>query len=194
MDFILEHAGCKVALVKPDNLDTYLLPDKPLHPAYQYLSEVHKSDYLRTYFMHFKGGGYSDVKKFKGDWNKAFDDINAQGDMFLNGYHELSPDDVAGDERSKSLWQKVPGNNIYIVRPGTEFTTKWYTRMIEVLDSKLEALKANPAKLQRATFVSQPGYPLGWAEILGSIFHTLCSDYTDKFLFTAPTTISKDYR
>jgi hypothetical protein len=144
--------------------------------------------------MHFRGGGYTDIKRFEGDWNKAFDDINARQDIFLNGYHEVSPNDIAGDERSKSLWKTLPGNNLYIVRPGTEFTTKWYTRMVEVLDSKLEALKANPATTQRETPVSKPGYPLHWAELLGKIFHTLSSDYTDKFLFTAPITITKNYR
>jgi len=83
LDFILANAKCEVVLVRPDNLDKYVLPDQPIHPAYQYLSETHKADYLRTYFMHFLGGGYTDIKKFEGDWNKAFDDINAREDIFL---------------------------------------------------------------------------------------------------------------
>jgi hypothetical protein len=54
---------CEVILVTPQNLNQYILPDAPLHPGYKYLSETHKADYLRTYFMHFYGGGYSDIKK-----------------------------------------------------------------------------------------------------------------------------------
>ncbi len=47
---------CRVILVTKDNLSKYV---KNLHPAYQYLSETHKADYLRTYFMNHYGGGYS---------------------------------------------------------------------------------------------------------------------------------------
>jgi hypothetical protein len=194
MDFILANAGCEVILIGPDNLEKYLLADKPVHPAYPYLSETHKADYLRTYFMHFKGGGYTDIKKFEGDWNKAFDDISAREDIVLNGYHEKSPDDIAGGDRAKQLWKELPANCAYIVRPGTDFTTKWYTQMVELLDSKLEALKAHPATNPQATADTSPGYPIEWAEMLGKIYHNLACDYTDKFLFTCPVAISKGYR
>jgi len=194
LDFILANAKCEVVLVRPDNLDKYVLPDQPIHPAYKYLSETHKADYLRTYFMHFLGGGYTDIKKFEGDWNKAFDDMNAREDIFLNGYHEKSEDGVAGDERAKLLWKQLPANCAYIVRPKTEFTTKWYTRMVEVLDSKLDQLKKYPATNQQATPDNSPGYPIEWAEILGRIFHNLACDYLDKFLFTVPIPIAIDYR
>jgi len=194
MEFIRANAGCEVLLIGPDNLDKYILPDQPIHAAYPYLSETHKADYLRTYFMHFKGGGYSDIKKFEGDWNKAFDDISAREDIVLNGYHEKSPDDVAGGERAKKLWQKLPGNGLYIVRPRTEFSTKWYTQMVELLDSKLEALKQHPATNPQATPDTSPGYPIEWAEMLGRIYHNIGCDYVDKFLFTCPVVITKDYR
>ena len=194
MDYIMKNARCKVILITPNNLNSFILPNHPLHEAYPYLSETHKSDYLRTYFMHFLGGGYTDIKKFTGDWNKAFDDILERDDIFLNGYHEKSPNDVAGDERAKTLWNKLPANGAYIVRPRTEFTRKWYTRMIEVLDSKLEALKQNPSKNPQATPNTSPGYPIEWAEILGKIYHTIACDYLDKFLFTVPIPITEGYR
>jgi hypothetical protein len=194
MDFINKNVECKLILVTPDNLNSFILPDQPLHEGYPYLSETHKADYLRTYFMHFLGGGYTDIKKFEGDWNKAFDDIIARDDIFLNGYHEKSQDDVAGDERAKSLWKQLPANGAYIVRPGTEFTTKWYTRMVEILDSKLDTLKKNPSTNPQATPDTSPGYPIEWAEILGRIYHNIACEYLDKFLFTAPIPITKGYR
>lgn len=67
--------GVDLLLVTPDNLGEYILPEYPLHPAYQYLSNVHKSDYLRAYFMHHHGGGYADVKLFENDWNSAFNHL-----------------------------------------------------------------------------------------------------------------------
>ena len=54
---------CNVLLITKYNLSNYILSDVPLHPAFQYLSETHKADYLRTYFMHFYGGG---IKKLRG--------------------------------------------------------------------------------------------------------------------------------
>ena len=58
--------GVPVQLITPDNLGDYLLPAYPLHPSYQLLSETHRADYLRTYFMNFYGGGYTDIKEQTG--------------------------------------------------------------------------------------------------------------------------------
>lgn len=179
-------SGCKVQLINPTNLDTFLVPDAPLHEAYQYLSQTHKSDYLRTYFMHFLGGGYSDIKYTTADWNKAFDDLNADSTMILNGYHEPSPDGVAGDASVKKHWKELPGNCAYILRPKTEFTQKWYDSLIKKLDDKLQALKKHPADNPQSIPHTTPGYPIEWTEILGDIFHPLADNYRGKFLFTTP--------
>ena len=40
-----------IILVTVDNLASFIKPEDPLHEAYQYLSETHKCDYLRVYFM-----------------------------------------------------------------------------------------------------------------------------------------------
>ena len=195
LDGLRNKSGCKVILVQPDNLKEYILKDHPLHPAYEYLSETHKSDFLRTYFMHFHGGGYSDIKKSSGDWNKAFDDIMKDNNSIINGYHEPSIDDVVGDEHTKSLWREIPGNCAYIIRPRTEFTHTWYSTVISLLDSKLPLLKQNPSKHPRAGSSPElsPGYPVAWTEMLGDIFHPLTCKYRDKILFTVPTPIFKDY-
>lgn len=196
LDDLIAKCGCKVILVTPANLDNYIIKSHPLHPAYQYLSQTHKSDFLRTYFMHFHGGGYSDIKRCSGDWNKAFDDIIADKNKLINGYHEPSRDGVAGDEHTKSLWKEIPGNGAYIIRPHTEFTSKWYSTLIEILDSKLEALKKHPSTHPRAGFTPDvsPGYPITWAEILGDIFHPLTCKYRDKILFTLPIPLFTDYQ
>ena len=55
-------SGVEVVLITPNNLSEYILPEYPLHHAFKYLSLVHKADYLRCYFMHHYGGGYSDIK------------------------------------------------------------------------------------------------------------------------------------
>jgi hypothetical protein len=54
---LVNKSGCKVILTTRGNLNNWILPEAPLHPAFEYLSFTHKVDYLRTYFMHFYGGG-----------------------------------------------------------------------------------------------------------------------------------------
>lgn len=185
-DTLKAKVGCKIQLITPDNLSNYILKDHPLHEGYNLLSEVHRSDYLRTYFMHFHGGGYSDVKTTTGDWNKAFDDILQKDNILINGYHEPGPGGVHGGQLAKSLWKEIPGTCAFIMRPRSEFTTAWYEQMIQKMDEKLPALKKHPATHPRATPHVQPGYPIDWTELLADIFHPLVCNFRDRVLFTVP--------
>jgi hypothetical protein len=45
-----EQTECNICLVTVDNLHEYILDEYPLHPAYPYLSETHKCDYLEPLF------------------------------------------------------------------------------------------------------------------------------------------------
>ena len=176
---------CIVKLIDVNNLAEYVLPEAPLHAAYPFLSEVHKADYLRTYFMHYYGGGYSDIKLQTGGWLDAFEDMRASDAAVLNGYHEDGPWCV-GIKEVRPSWARLPGNGAYIVRPRTDFTERWYTTLLKLLDSKLERLKAHPATHPRCVEQDGTGYPFYWQELLGSIFHVVSHDYMDRLLFTVP--------
>ena len=52
-----DKAEVEIVLVTPADLDKFILTGFPLHKGFQYLSAVHKSDYLRCYFMHHYGAG-----------------------------------------------------------------------------------------------------------------------------------------
>jgi hypothetical protein len=57
---------------------------------------MQKVDYSRGYFMHFYGGGYSDIKHIHYDWLPYFEKLyNGAEDMYAIGYHELFPHDIA---------------------------------------------------------------------------------------------------
>jgi len=188
-------SGCNVVLITPENLYEYIVPEHPLHEAYTYLSETHKADYLRTYFMHFYGGGYSDIKVPSGNWLPAFEDLIDNPSMLLNGYHEVSPESVGGDKTVQSYWNVLVGNCAYIVRPKTPFTELWYTTMLIFLDSKLVVLRLNPSTdPQCCSEHATNKYPIGWNEMLGRIFHKLSCAYTDRFLYTVPHPICHSYR
>lgn len=186
-----EKSGGTVLLITPSNLKSYILPEHPLHPSYNYLSEVHKSDYLRTYFMHHYGGGYSDIKRTRGNWIKAYLKF-LEGDQWICGYPE-----IAGGVAYPPLtdqYHLLVGNCAYICRPRTPLTEEWYNSMIELLDSKYLQLKENPAAHPLDCYPSDSGYPLEWNEMLGRIFHRVCYQYKDKILNILPPPNFEEYR
>jgi hypothetical protein len=188
-----QKAGCKVVCITPDTLPPYILPDHPLHEAYQYLSEVHKADYLRTYFMNFYGGGYSDIKSATAPWPQAFQDILDNPDKWMNGYREVGEHGVAYHP-VKYLWRQLIGNGAYIARPQTLLTKEWYTSMLAFLDSKLDALKQNPSRNYYDCVERGCGYPIEWNEMLGRIFHRVSAKYFKHLLYSVPIVDLDDYR
>lgn len=184
---LIEVSGCNVILVTTENLSHFLLPEHPLHPAYQYLSNVHKADYLRTYFMNFIGGGYSDVKATTGSWEKAFQDLSINPDKWINGYQELKGGVGKYPGVNADEYYLLIGNCAYICKPDTPLTNQWYKEMIDFLDTKLNSLKLHPASHPRDYFgFDGSEYPIGWNEMLGQFFHRACYHYKDRILQTVP--------
>jgi len=181
---------CKVILVTKNTLSDYILPENPLHPAYEYLSETHKADYLRTYFMNFYGGGYCDIKRTRGSWKDAFDSMETS-DAWICGYKEIEGGVAYGPHVDK--WRELIGNGSYICKPLTPLTTEWYSEMLSLLDTKLEKLRLHPSSFpQDCAEVSS--YPIEWNEMLGRIFHKVCYRYKDKLSNTLPMCVCTDYR
>lgn len=215
MDSIYQNAGVDVELVTPENLDEFIVSGFPLHPAYDFLSLTHKADYLRCYFMHHHGGGYTDIKMTEFDWNRYFDSMSSG--CWAIGYQEIGSSGVAA--RHSELYEEMSqnfrlliGNCAYIFRDGTPLTQEWYDRVHVKLDEKLPALKEHPGrhprdfngklpddnKVIRKLGVLLPRflrseYPLGWSEILGDIFHPLVYKYTDQIIKIMPWINTKNY-
>lgn len=184
---------CEVILVTPDNLDKYILPFAPLHEAYPYLSETHKADYLRTYFMNFHGGGYSDIKQTTGSWKQAFADLVDAPNKWINGYREV--EGGVGFPPAVDHWRELVGNCGYICRPQTPLTNLWYGSMIALLEERLPRLRAHPATHPQDSFGCRgSAYPLEWNEMLGRIFHRVCFSFRDRILQSVPINIFSDYR
>jgi hypothetical protein len=174
--------------VTPTNLQEYILPQEPLHPAYEYLCLTHKADYLRTYFMNFHGGGYSDIKQTKGNWSASFDELNNDDSKWVVGYSE----ELWALEKSKYLdmYEYIIGNCAYICKPNTPFTNKWYNTMMKLMDKKLEALKLSPATHPQDSYERSGGiYPLRWQEMLSDIFHIQVFQYHKHIIYPLPNPI-----
>ena len=89
-----DRAGIEVKLVTPQNLKNYIKEEDPLPEAYQYMSLNHKSDYLRSYFMHHYGGGYADIKTYFHSWKQAFEQLE-NSDAYIIGYPEIGEHGIA---------------------------------------------------------------------------------------------------
>lgn len=182
---------CDVVLVTPDSLGKYLLDDHPLHPSFFYLSQTHKADYLRTYFMRFHGGGYTDIKQTTGNWVSSFQKIN-NSDKWIIGYKEIRGG-VAYPPLSNN-WNELLGNCAYICKPNTPFVVEWYNEMIKLMDEKYVDLQKFPAKFPQDSKEVNNGYPIEWNEMLGRIFHRVLYKYKNKSLNTLPICSFKSYR
>lgn len=187
-----EKTGCDVILITNRNLSSYIIHEHPLHDAYQYLSETHKADYLRTYFMHFYGGGYSDIKYQTGDWKEAFDKFY-NSHAYISGYPEVNEDGVACED-VKYAWRELVGNCAYICKPNTPFTQAWYSRMISLLDTKLGQLERHPSRFPQDCKELGGGYPIEWNEMLGRIFHHVCFEFRDRIQQNVPILQFSGYR
>ncbi|MGL4992926.1 MAG: capsular polysaccharide synthesis protein [Bacteroidales bacterium] len=182
LESIIRNCGVRVELITPSNLDKYILPQYPLHPSYKYLSLIHRSDYLRCYFMHHYGGGYVDIKYISKSWINAFNQLELS-DKYILGYREVSWEGIG--EKVGMIgsdlciyWKNVIGTNAYICRPYTHFTYDWYSELNRRMDIYAHKLAKYPGN----TFGSNDGYPIPWANILGAIFHPLCLKYHNKLM------------
>jgi hypothetical protein len=184
---------CNVILVDKTNLHNFILKDHPLHESYQFLSETHRADYLRTYFMHFYGGGYCDIKVTTGSWIESFEEL-MNSDKWINGYRERDEGCIAYTPYCE-YYRELIGNGAYICKPQTPLTQEWYSEMISLMDKKLEQLIEYPASFpQDCAEVSNGRYPIEWNEMLGRIFHRVCYEYKDKLLNTLPHLYFVNYR
>ena len=195
--------GCPVILLNKFVIPAWELKDHPFHKAYEYLSETHKADYLRCYFMHHFGGGYSDIKATNRNWCDAFLRLEQSNALAL-GYTEIAEGvaRIGGDLELllKKNFKSLIGGGAFIFKPNTELTCRWYGETNALLDRKLALLRKNPASFpQDRTGVNLGGgnpskYPLRWSELLGEIFHPLVFEFKDKVLHYQIEPIFENYR
>jgi FkbM family methyltransferase len=159
-------------LVTPETLADYVLESEPLHPAYPLLSYTHRADYLRTYLMHFYGGGYADIKMQTGPWEAAFAAVEGDPAVLACGYPEARPSHVAHPDYVASF-AEIIGNGAYVFRPDSALTRRWYGECAAFLDSVLPRLRAHPAASPQDCAELGGGYPIEWNQLLGRIFHPL---------------------
>lgn len=200
---IFSNVGCPVAFLNRGTIGEWVRPEFPLHPAFQYLSSVHKADYLRCYLMHHFGGGYTDIKLTSKTWGPFFDQLEASDKLAL-GYTEV-PHGIPhvegefGDLLRRSHAELI-GLCAFIFKKNTVLTKEWLEQTDRLLDAKLPLLQQHPAQhpMDQTGVILPNGqasqYPLRWAELLGEIFHPLIYKHRKKLLLAPIEPYFGNYR
>jgi hypothetical protein len=189
-----------VELVTADTLQKWVSPERTLHPAYEFLSSTHRSDYLRSYFMDYFGGGYSDIKPLRWNWLPYADALeNEPQRIAFYGSPEQSPQSVAGNASLQKQWSLIVSNCAFLFRPRTDFAFAWRERVHQVLDAHFDAIREHPGTYHPRAVASgihsygwldirrsPRGYPLRWAQIQGEVFHKLQAEQFDSFKAALP--------
>jgi hypothetical protein len=177
---IYNNTRCPVVYINHQSQGDWEKPEYPYHPAFEYLSDTHKSDYMRCYLMHHYGGGWADIKHTSADWRPHFANLRSTEALAL-GYQEIADgiphvEGVLGDELRANYKQNI-GLCAFIFKRYSVITQSWITQLNQALDTLLPNLKKNQATHpQDQTGLRLPDgtesqYPVKWAELLGNIFH-----------------------
>lgn len=178
-----EKSEVKVILITPDNLKCYILEDYPLHPAFSFLSMVHKSDYLRCYFMMHHGGGYSDIKPCLRSWKNLFNTLNSRDDKWCLGVREKyvgGVPDIKGfiGADIKKYHNYLIANGAFIYKPHSPIVAEW----INEIHNRLDSLLPNVIKNQGDQYGSGD-YPVPWSYIMAQIMHPLILKYSERVIY-----------
>jgi len=188
-----ERTGLEPVLVTPDNLSEWVVPDHPIHPAFQYLSATQRGDYLKAYMMYHHGGGYADIKRQLESWLPTVDKVLKSGILIGAGYREVrggTPwlhnhmvngqtyiiDRPAPYRVTKLVSNIMRGSYWYMIGNGALYFKRhslyckiWLNAVEYRLDLLYDSLKANPARHPRDSAREGTGYPVPWSFLHGDI-------------------------
>ncbi len=174
-----ENDDVEVCLITASDVAGLQVDSHPFHAAYEHLSDVHKSDYLRAYTMRFHGGAYLDVKPFHGRVSTWLDLLDAEPSLWGAGCSELSVQlprggRLAADQRLHGA--RVISQMAFAFKPGTPFVVDWFDELERRLDYFSSLLERFPAV---DPFGVEGNYPVPWFSLLSTVQGPLCLKYSD---------------
>ncbi len=172
-----------VELVDPGRLPDFILPGRPLHPAFDLLSLNHRSDYLRAYFLFHYGGGYADLKTLVAPWAPAMGRLEEAPGKWVAAT-ALSDPKWAGNPAGRlgvhvrRYYERVASGTTCVARRGNPLFAEWLREIDRVLDYAHPALLEAPGGM----WGQDPAYPLEWMALQGNVFQPLCLKYQDRLI------------
>lgn len=192
LELMRKNLGVPVILVSADNVNEFVVDEFPIHPAFEFLSDVHKSDYIRIYLLHHYGGGWHDIKPTGVSYSDVWR-LFENPEVYFVGKPEIEGGaaEVYDDQGNymPSVWSELVATNRWIGRAGTPLSQRLYGAINTVLDEYLKKLSKHPArsayshkkdKYNSKLFRKLLGwqYPLQWT-LFGDLFHPLNYEFRD---------------
>ena len=197
---IYNNTRCPIVFINHQSLRDWEKPEHPYHPAFEYLSDTHKSDYIRCYLMHHYGGGWTDIKHTSTDWRPHFATLKTSSALAL-GYQEIADGipHIKGPlgDKLRANYKENIGLCAFIFKRYSTITYEWTEKLNSKLDSLLSRLREHPAATpQDQLGLKNPNggiseYPIEWAGILGEIFHPIT--YENRTMILQSTIAPKFY-
>ncbi len=192
---LIENSGVKVQLITPNNLESYIKKNYPLHEGFKYLSLIQKSDYLRCYFMLHHGGGYSDIKPCVNSWKNLFSKLNTEDNKWVLGVREKFPGSTVSlngelGKNLKKYYANLISNGAFIYKPNSPICKEWMNEIHHRMDCFLPELIKYPGGIY-----GENNYPIPWAYLAGHLMHPLILKYNEKVIYFEKELFSnKNYR
>jgi len=192
LQIMKDSCGVNLVLINDESFYDYNNEEIPIHPGFKHLSAIQKSDYARAYIMYFYGGGYSDIKENKFDWNEYFDKLFLSKASMI-GYAEKSFNDLGNfwhdqtDIKNDVMqnYEKFIGMGHFIFKPKTQICLAWLLEIHSMMNSRYAELEKNPGihpyNIKGGAHHSYKGihmpanndYPFIWAELGGITMHKM---------------------
>lgn len=218
LTLLRERVGVPVELVTEENLDEWILPEHPLHPASNGLTVMHLADYLRAYLVAHHGGGYADIKAPSAGWKQSFDLINS-GSVDCVGYPIPDPSNAArfglpvvvrmsASVRPSTyrhlvyrrLYRHLAGGGAFIMRQGSPIARDYIdgvesvlTRFADHLDSDRVVRSDGSREVGLDVFRGELlGYPLTWGAMCMDVLQPVSLKHRRRVSLTLPQPVWQD--
>lgn len=200
LEYMVKHVGLPVVMVSRESIYDLALPGFGIHPAFEYLSAVHQSDYVRTYLWHYYGGAWHDIKATQVDLSVGWEYFEDPSVYFVG-----KPETQGGAARvidcegrwMPDYWKELVSVIAWVGRPRTSFSQAMVTSMHRFLDEHLGVLKRYPGRHPREKKIESKNvfgkgfrqtthlfsgrslsYPIPWT-LFGNLFHPLNYEFRD---------------
>jgi mannosyltransferase OCH1-like enzyme len=70
---LISNIKVPIIIITQENINDWEVKNNTIHEGFKYLSGIHKSDYLRAYFLYHYGGGYHDIKYREKSWENEWE-------------------------------------------------------------------------------------------------------------------------
>lgn len=194
LDYLVKYTGVPVFLVDKERFLSLNTDENPIHPAFDYLSAVHQSDYVRAYLWHYWGGAWHDIKATKVDFSPVWEEFADPNVFFVGRPEEKNGPAKVMDESGRwmpNYWGELVSVIAWVGRPFTPFSEAMLAAMHAYLDERVATLARYPGRnprekqIQGQTAIGRTmksfynqlmgreiHYPIPWT-LFGNIFHPL---------------------